>query len=208
MKKKTKITTYKKEKTNTKAYDLHRDAIEELVTANEDNTLIYDEKEIESYKKDKLGKIPVWLKALFIKFWFSGAVCYFVYMGLGFFLDMLDAAVVLAIVMGMVTDLLVGNIFRFFDYDGSYLKWLIFPKKKFWTFFANIIYSIILTFLVFLCYFGISIITTGGKDPGNIVIEPVFFGLLYLACDLIIIGIKNLITTIIDDANSKLNRSL
>ena len=40
--------------------------------------------EFDPYKRDKFSRIfPFWLKALFIKFWFFGLVCYFVLMGLG-----------------------------------------------------------------------------------------------------------------------------
>lgn len=46
-------------------------------------------RQFDPYKIDKLSRIPVWLKAFFIKFWFAGAVCYFIMFGIQF-ADALD----------------------------------------------------------------------------------------------------------------------
>ena len=48
--------------------------------------------------KGFIDKIPSTIKALFIKFWFNGAVCFFIFWGLGEFIFGLDMLVVLGIV--------------------------------------------------------------------------------------------------------------
>ena len=47
-------------------------------------------KKFDPYRRDKLSAIPVWLKAIFIKWLFAGCVCYFFIMGLGIGTNSLD----------------------------------------------------------------------------------------------------------------------
>lgn len=193
-------------------YELHSDAVERLVTANEDNSPEVSDEEINKYKKDKLAKIPVWLKALFIKFWFNGSVCFFFLWGLGTYINgALEQILILGIAMGMITDLLVNNIFRFFDTDGKYLKWAMFPKKKFWTFFANILYAFVIILAVVYTYQGANAFTVGltGASSESIFfgVEPIIFGLLYLVYDMVFLGLKMFFIKLIKDANAKLDKA-
>ncbi|MDE7380007.1 MAG: hypothetical protein K2N14_03040, partial [Clostridia bacterium] len=64
------------------------------------------EKEFDPYKVDKLSRVPAWLKAIFIKFWFAGAVCYFIMMGTG--VQDFNAIIVTGVVLGIVVDVLVN----------------------------------------------------------------------------------------------------
>ena len=195
--------------TQNNAYKLNTDAVDRLVNA--------DKKEYPKTKTDPgkqykskgfLDKIPDPVKAIFIKFWFNGAVCFFIFWGLGMYIwDTIDMIFVLGIVLGMVTDILVNNAFRFFAITpGSNDKWMMFPKKKFWTFFTNIIYAFLVLCVVVWIYNTINVIgnsingTTGEMILG---VEPVLFGLFYVAVDMLFIGMKNLFIRIIADAKEK-----
>ena len=195
------LLKYVKDDTYKENYNLHTDAIDALVSANKENSPKVDEKEINTYKNDKLAKIPVWVKALFVKFWFNGAVCFFFYWGLGIAIPgFWDIVLVTALAMGAVTDILVNNIFFFFG-DERYKKWMLIPYKKFWTFFVNLIYSCVVMLIVVYFYEGINLLFNAQNTGFNV--EPITFGLIYLGFDLIFIGIKNLIVKIIKDAKEK-----
>ncbi len=197
-------------KEETKAYRLHSKAVDDLVEANVDNSPQVPEEILKEYKKDVLSKIPVWIKALFIKFWFNGAVCFFIIWGLGILIpNMLDMVVVTAIAMGIINDLMVNNILRFFDVEGEYIKWTMFPQKRFWTYFLNILYALIIMFIIVISYYGINnfinLFTGDASNITNFMVEPFSFGLLYLLIDLAFLGIKMFFKKLIKDAKEKLN---
>lgn len=160
------------------------------------------------YRSGLLDKIPTWVLALFMKFWFNGAVCFFIFWGLGLYItDMLDMIVVMAVVLGMVTDLLVNNAFRFFEtYKGQNSKWMMFPQKKYWTFLANIPYAFLVLSCVIWIYNVINVIANGlnGSESEIIIgVEPILFGLLYMLVDMCFITIKNTMISIVSDAKRK-----
>ena len=65
-------------------YELHTGAVEDLVSADKENTPRYSKEELDKYRSGKVKwRLPEWLKVILIKFWFYGAVCFFVFMGLG-----------------------------------------------------------------------------------------------------------------------------
>ena len=109
-------------------YDLHKQAVEDLVTADVSNSPVVSKKELRKFRGAKKIRIPNVVKALFIKWWFNGAVCFFFLWGLGMFVtNILDQLFILAIAMGIVTDLLVNNSLRFVaDPDGSLDKYMMF----------------------------------------------------------------------------------
>ncbi len=179
-------------------YELHNDAVDRLVDADEDNVPEVGEAELKQYKSSKLSKIPMWIRALFIKFWFNGAVCFFFLWGLSLFLqNVWDQILVVGFAMGVVTDLLVNNVFRFLaDEPNANNKWMMIPQKRFWTIFVNIIYAYAVLSLVVLTYQGINLLITGGTldeyNFGNFLgVEPFLFGLFYLLFDMLFIGIKD-----------------
>ena len=124
-------------------YDLKTKAVDDLVNADESNSPQVTDEELERYGGRKKRGLPNWLKVCFIKFWFPASVCYFFFWGLsGYVADMLDLMFVTAVVLGMVTDLLTNNVLRFFaQTEGENDRWMMFPKKRFITFFLNIFYS-------------------------------------------------------------------
>lgn len=210
--------------TNQNYYELKTDAVERLVNAEKRaaekkaaEEAITGKKSKQSdpgkkYRKGFLDKIPSWIKALFIKFWFNGAVCYFIFWGLGIYVrNMLDMIVVMAVVLGMVTDILVNNAFRFLErYEGQNSKWMMFPKKKFWTFFANILYAFIILVGVIWFYNIINVFANnvnGTEGEMYVGVEPLLFGLSYLAIDMFFIGMKYLLQKIISDAKQRANNN-
>lgn len=207
-------TNKKQDKNESDIYKLKTDAVDRLVNADKKT---YPKSKVDPGKKYRskgfIDRIPSPVKALFIKFWFNGAVCFFIYWGLGMYIwDTLDMIVVLGVVMGMVTDVLVNNAFRFFAVtQGDNDKWMMFPKRKFWTFFTNIVYAVILVWLVAWIYSIVNVLLNmaNGTD-GQIFIgvEPVLFGVLYVVVDMLFIGMKNLTIRIISDAKEKANVKL
>lgn len=184
-----------------KNYDLKTDAIERLVNAEKKDYSGAAKNPGKEYRsKGFLSHIPDWGKALFVKFWFSGAVCYFILWGLGLYVsDSLDMMVVLAVVLGMVTDILVNNAFRFFEIEkGQNSKWMMFPQKKFWTFFANIVYAFVLLICVIWFYNVIN-----GLSGVLIGVEPILFGIAYTLFDMCFISAKNTMISVIADAKRK-----
>lgn len=161
--------------------------------------------EFDPYKRDKFSRIfPFWLKALFIKFWFFGLVCYFVLMGLGIYItNNLDLFVVCGLVTGVIVDCLVNPIFRMMESDRkeyNYFMMFPFPFKKIWTFFANLIYYLGVMILLSWFYeliFGVLKVSDFGG------VEPLGFGLACLIVDMALIGIKDLIVFLVKRAVKK-----
>ncbi len=194
----------KNNKSTSRGLNLNTQAIDRLVNADKKS---YPKTTTDPGKKYKsqgfIDKIPSPIKALFIKFWFNGAVCFFIFWGLGLLVPSFwDMAFIIAVVLGMVNDLLVNNAFHFFAVTpGSNDKWMMFPKRKFWTFFANIIYSFVVLAFVITIYGLINQVVTLG-------VEPIFFGLLYMGVDMMFVGMKNLAVKIITDAKKKVEDEL
>lgn len=192
-------------------YKLHTDAVDRLVNASAENVEpeVGDEPRRDPYKMGFLSRVPMWLKALFIKFWFNGAVCFFFYWGLGIFLTHIwDLILVMGVAMGIITDVIVNNIFRFIQSDDRECdKWMLTPSKKFWTFFVNILYAGAILLAVVYTYEGINrlINAAQGNTPDTVPlgVEPFLFGLLYLAYDLAVIWIKNLIVWLVKRVKSR-----
>lgn len=192
----------------TNPYKLNTKAVDRLVNADKKT---YPKTNVDPGKqyrsKGFIDKIPSAVKALFIKFWFNGAVCFFIFWGLGMLISGLDMIVVLGVVLGMVNDLLVNNTFHFFAVTpGSNNKWMMFPERKFWTFFANIVYSTFVLVIIVWLYNAINIaINTIAGTNGEIGfgVEPVAFGLMYMAVDMLFVSMKNLLIKIVTDAKEK-----
>lgn len=189
-------------------YDLKKDAVERLVNA--DKLASEDPKKDpgKEYRTGLLDRIPKWVLALIMKWWFAGAVCFFIFWGLGTYLtDMMDMIVVMAVVLGMVTDVLVNNAFRFFEtYQGQNSKYMMFPKKAYWTFLANIPYALVVLYIVMYVYNTINVLGNaicGTEDAIILGVEPVLFGAFYVATDMLLIGMKNLLKNIVNDAKQK-----
>lgn len=164
------------------------------------------DKEFDPYKVDKFSRIPAWLKALFIKWWFAGMVCYFVITGLGTVIsDDLDRLVLAGVVLGLVVDVIVNPIFRFMESsDKEYNNYIMFPFpiKQFWTFFTNIIYYVGVTVAVMYIYRGLNLLgdVVNGTPNGEAIhlgVEPLLYALFILIIDMALIGIKDLIVYLV-----------
>lgn len=187
-------------------YDLKTDAIEKLVNAKDAPEV--SDAEIKKYKSKGSFNIPTWLKIVFAKFWFSGAICYFFLWGLGNYItDRLDLMAVLAIGLGAVTDLMLNHILRSLEpQNRAYDKWMMVTTRKFWSLFINVLYAGLLIFCVYQSYYGINTAIVGDVNTADRVavgVEPILFGLLYTGFDMFFIMIKNTFVKIVRDADKK-----
>lgn len=210
MAKKNKNVPHEEQKSAAEYYKLNTKAVDDLVTATKENSPIVPKEELRKYKATKKS-IPNWLKVVFIKFWFSGAVCFFFLWGLGYYIhDQLDLLFVNGIALGVVTDLLTNNVLRFIEETpGANSPWMMFPKKRFISFFLNILYAFVILFCEFLLYneINLAIVTaTGATDTVPLGVEPILFGIFYLVIDLIFLGVKQVFVRIIEDAKAKVDQ--
>ena len=189
-------------------YQLHTGAVEDLVTATKENTPKYSEEELNRYRSGKSKrKFPQGLKVVLIKFWFYGAVCFFVFWGLGLYLTGLDLQFVGAIVLGMVTDLLINHFLRFTEkLPGGSKKWMMVTRRGTAGFFMNLLYGFLLMFLIVTAY---NMINTGivgifGSENAPLLhVEPLGFGLIAMGADMLCVAIRNTLRKIVDDAKKK-----
>ncbi|MDE6372947.1 MAG: hypothetical protein K2L72_00435, partial [Clostridia bacterium] len=177
----------------------------------EETTYKKTAKELDPYKIDKLSRVPTWIKALFVKFWFAGAVCYFIILGLGRVVpDALDQAVLAGAVLGVFTDLFVNPIFRYMESsEKEYNNYMMFPFpfKKFWTFFTNIIYYILVGLVVMLMYSGVNqlfkLINNQYDGYVTVAVGPLIYGVFCVIADMVFIGVKDLIVYLVKRSKRK-----
>ena len=184
-------------------YKLHSQAVDDLVTANEENSPEVPAEELRKYQSRRF-RISDTLKALLLKAWFNGAVCFFFFWGLNAYLqDMLDQLFVLGFAQGVITDLLVNNIFRFYaPRPGANDRWMMFPKKQLSGLFLNILYAYVVLSFVYMFYNVVnSVLSSAGRDLLGV--GPILFGLSYLGFDMLFISLKHLFIRILNDAKKK-----
>ena len=204
-----KETPNQAENKETSYYNLHSEAVEDLVTATKENTPRYSEAELNKYRTSKTKwKFPQWLKVGLIKFWFYGAVCYFVFWGLGLYLQGLDLYFVAAVILGMVTDLLINHFLRFTEkLPGGSKKWMMVTRRGTAGFFMNLAYGFLLIFLVITVYqmINTAIVTiyNGSENAPLLHVEPLFFGLATVGADTLCVIIRNTLLKIVEDAKKK-----
>lgn len=166
-------------------------------TGEDTRTLSKKKRSFDPYRRDIISTIPVPVKALFIKWWFAGMVVYFITIGLGTIIsDELDRIALAGAVLGLVNELLVNPLLRAMDIgDGAYNDYMLFPFafKQYWTFFANIIYYVLVYFCAAMTIEGINalIVLIRGIDEVTLPAEPIFMGICCLAVDMAIVGIKD-----------------
>ncbi len=196
-----------KETTIEDYYDLKTKEMDELVSAlkgeeefeteaptTDIGIITGEEKEVgkqfNPYKLDRLSRVPMVVKALFIKWWFAGMCCFLFVMGLQSFIGQGENLIwVNGVMMGVVVDVLVNPCLRYFDDDtkksNNYIMFP-FPFKKFWTFFANVAYSVVVMWGVNYAYMGINLLF-----QRTIGLEPLLFGVFYVLIDMAFIGVKD-----------------
>jgi len=165
---------------------------------------VVSEEELRKYRSGSRLKISETLKALLIKFWFNGSVCFFFFWGLGSYLrDLLDQLLVLGLALGIITDILVNNILRYIQKTpGANDRWMMFPKKQLSSLFLNIIYAYVVLSFVYMFYNLInSVLAAGGHELLGV--GPILFGLFYLGFDLAFIGLKHLFRSVLSEARKK-----
>lgn len=188
-------------------YDLKIDAVNRLVNA--ESAPEVSDAEIRKYKSKGRINLPSWFKIVFVKFWFSGAICYFFLWGLGTYITGLDLMFALAVGLGLSVDLMVNNLLHYFEPEkGAYDKWMMVPFRKFWTVFLNVIYAGVLLYCIIWAYNVINTALVGSVETAQTVavpVEPILFGLMYMGFDMLFITIKNTIIKIIRDASAKVS---
>lgn len=163
-------------------------------------------KKFDPYSVDRLSRIPSPIKALLIKWWFAGLVCYFIVMGLGSFgtnMSTLDLLVLTGAVLGIIVDCMVNPILRMVQSDRKEMHAYMmfpFPFKAYWTFITNIIYYVAVMVVVNYCYLGINLLIQTGNSSGYFVLEPLVFGVICVIADMAFIGIKDLIVFLVKKA--------
>ena len=187
------------------AYQLHTDAIDDLVHASPENTPVYSKEELEKYRSSRRSlRLPEVLKVLLIKFWFYGAVCFFVFMGLGLYLaDRLDLFFVAAVIMGMVNDLLINHFLRFAEKTpNGNNRWMMVNRRGAVGFFLNLLYAGWLLFLIVTLYSVVNaaLLMLGW---GYLGVEPIGFGLFAVMADWLCLSCKGLLYRIAADARQK-----
>lgn len=186
-------------------YRLHTDAVDALVEADESNSPPVSERELKKYRGSSRFRVPEKIRVIFIKFWFSAAICFFFMWGLGS-MDMLDTLVILSLASGVITDVLVNAILRFIaPKEGDFDQWMMYPSRKWYlTLLPNILHAGIVILLVYETYNIINVIlVSGGSLPEDSValgVEPILFGIFYLVFDLILIRMRVLAGKILADA--------
>ncbi len=190
-------------------WQLHTEAVDRLVNVTSENAPRYSQEELNRYKGGKKKRrFPETLKVLLIKFWFYGAICYFVFMGLGLYISaMLDMLFIAGIITGMVTDLLVNRALRFTEkMPGGSKNWIMVTRQGTGGFLLNILYGLVLMFLVITLYYGINALLqpSDAQEPVTVVlVEPLLFGVFTTALDAACVGIKRGLMKIVADAKEK-----
>ncbi len=189
-------------------YQLNTRAIEDLVTADESNSPKVSEEELRKYRSGPKIRLRDGVKAALIKWWFAGAVCFFFFWGLGIMIPSLEnQMIVLGIGLGLVTDLLVNNIFRYYaKTPGANDRWIMVQRKGVTGMAMNLLYAFILLGLVVITYDIINRIAvgvTGAADTVPVGVEPILFGLLTMGWDLLLLQAREWIRRIVDDAKKQ-----
>ncbi len=191
-------------RTTTEFYKLHTDAVRDLVEADESNSPEVSEEELQKYRSGSKLKLSDWTKAVLIKIWFAGSVCFFILWGLSSYIGAhLDLMLVFAIALGVVTDVLTNNILRYYaKTEGDNDRFMMFPQKSYITFPLNILYAIVLLFCVNMFYTLLNItLSAASRGSGlTIGVGPILFGIIYTAFDLLFITMKRTLRQIFQDA--------
>ncbi len=193
-------------------YKLNTRAVDDLVSASRENAPKVSPAELRKYRSGPRIKVADWVKAVLLKVWFSGMVCFFFLWGLGTYVsDQLDMLVIVGLALGFVTDLLVNPIFRFYaKTPGGNDRWMMFPQKRYVSLPLNVLYAFLLLFCVVTTYNGINALLLMGdtaRDTVPLGVEPILFGVFTMGWDMLFIGAKRLFKRILSDAKNSARSS-
>ena len=196
------------QKSTAEYYWLNTRAIDDLVTADASNSPKVSEEELRKYRSGPKIRLRDGVKAALIKWWFAGAACFFFFWGLGIMIPSLEnQMIVLGIGLGLVTDLLVNNIFRYYaKTPGANDRWIMVRRKGVAGMGLNLMYAFVLLGLVVITYDIINRIAvgmTGAADTVPVGVEPILFGLLTMGWDLLLLQGREWIRRIVDDAKKQ-----
>lgn len=188
-------------------YRLHTKAVSDLVEADESNSPVVSREELNKYRSGPKLRLADGVKAILIKMWFAGSVCFFIFWGLSAYISArLDLLLVFGVALGIVTDILTNNILRNFAEtpDGND-RWMMFPQKRYITFFLNILYAFLLLVCTDYLYtlINLALVSLGGNVLG---VGPILFGVFYTAFDLLFIKLKRVFLAIVSDAKNNAKR--
>lgn len=192
-------------------YQLHTDAAERLVNTTSENAPRYSKHELEKYRRGgRKWKFPQTLKVLLIKFWFYGAICYFVFMGYEMAsLAWWDLYFVASVVTGLATDLLIKHFLRFTEeMKGGSRHWMMVSRDGIVGFLLNMIYAFLLIFCVMNLYVLINsaLQPSGAQEPVVVLmVEPLLFGILVTLMDSACIAVKRFFLKIVAEAKEKVS---
>ena len=186
-------------------YKLNTRAVDDLVNATPENSPKVSEAELRRYRSGPRVRMRDWVKAVLIKTWFAGAVCFFFLWGLGLYIgNQLDQLLVLGVAQGFVTDILVNNLFRFYaKTPGGNDRWMMFPKKAFITLPLNVLYAFLLLLCVVTTYNVVNtaiVAVTGARDSVPLGVEPILFGVFMMAWDMLFLAMKRTAKRMLSDA--------
>ena len=191
-------------RTTSDYYKLHTDAVRDLAEADESNSPEVPESELLRYRSGPRLRLTDWAKAILIKMWFAGSVCFFIFWGLSAYVTArLDLLLIFGIALGIVTDLLTNSILRgFARTEHGNDRWMMFPKKRYATFFFNILYAFVLLGLTETVYGALNLLVLAidGEGARPLGVEPILFGILYTGVDLLLITLKRLAVQMVRDA--------
>ncbi len=204
MAKKNRAAASEQKETAAEYYKLNVKAVEDLVSADAENSPAVSEEELRKYQSGPKVKVAGWAKVLFIKTWFAGAVCFFFLWGLGFYLqNQLDQIVLVSLAWGTVTDLLTNNVLRFLEKTpGAHDRWMMVPRKGFISLPLNLLYGALVTVCVVMTYHTINaaLMAITGAESMMLGVEPILFGVLTVAWDSLFIEMKHTFCRIAADA--------
>ena len=208
MSRKSRKNTPEKPRTAAEYYRLNTKAIEDLVTADSSNSPKVSEAELRKYRSGPKFHLSGWVKAALIKWWFAGAVCFFFFWGLGIMIpNMENQMIVLGIGLGLVTDLLVNSIFRYYaKTPGSNNRWMMVCRKGVSGMAMNLVYAFVLLGLVVMTYNLINRIAlsfTETADALPVGVEPILFGFLTMAWDMLLLKARRLFGHMVEDAKKQ-----
>ena len=198
-----------REKDTSAYYRLKKQAVEDLVTADEENSPPVPAAELRKYRSGPKIKLSDWVKAILIKLWIAGMICYFFIWGISTItLNPWDQLLVIGIALGAATNLMTNNIYRFIaQTPGAYDRWMMFPGKKIYFLPLDVVYAILLTACTIMTYNGINLLAAGGAEQAGsaLGVEPILFGIFVTAWDLLFLGCKRLGGRILADAKQKVS---
>ncbi len=195
-------------KTASDYYSLNTKAVEDLVSADVTNSPKVSEAELRRYRSGLKIRLADWMKAVLLKWWFAGAVCFFFLWGLGTVVpNRENQLIIVGLALGAVTDLFTNNIFRFYARTpGENDRWMMFPRNSFSTLPLNIVYGYVILFLVVLTYNAVNaflIAATGVQDKIPLGVGPILFGLFCTGWDLLLLAAKRMLMRIVRDAKRR-----